>query len=114
MRYPALLACTALTLMASAGPSFADDVTARRLFVADHAEAKVTAIDLGTGATLDTFALESPGVLYTTPSNQAVYAVEGAANRVSAISSGIAIEDHGDHGDIHVSSASGHRGHCSG
>ncbi len=102
MRYPALLACTALTLMAGAGPGFADDVTAWRLFVADHAAAKITAIDLGTGATLDTFALESPGVLYTTPSNQAVYAVQGAANLVSAISSGIEIEDHGDHGDIHV------------
>lgn len=102
MRYPALLACTALTLMTGAVPGFADDVTAWRLFVADHAAAKVTAIDLGTGATLDTFALESPGVLYTTPSNQAVYAVQGAANLVSAISSGIEIEDHGDHGDIHV------------
>lgn len=102
MRYSSLLACTALTLIATTGLAQADDVTAWRLFVADHAEAKVTAIDLGTDATLDTFALESPGVLYTTPSNQAVYAVEGAANRVSAIRTGIEIEDHGDHGDIHV------------
>lgn len=102
MRYPSLLACTALTLITATALAHADDVTAWRLFVADHADPKVTAIDLGTDATLDTFPLQSPGVLYTTPSNQAVYAVEGAANRVSAIRTGIEVEDHGDHGDIHV------------
>lgn len=92
----ALLAGTSLAAQAD------DHLSAWRLFVADHGEAKVTALDLESGDVLDTFALESPGVLYATPSQRAVYAVEGAANRVSAILSGIEIEDHGDHGDLHV------------
>lgn len=90
-----LLAASALIT-----PAFADDVTAWRLFVADHAAPKVTAIDLATTNTLGSFLLASPGVLYTTKSGEAVFAVQGAGNQVSAISTGIAVEDHGDHGDI--------------
>lgn len=90
-----LLAATALIT-----PAFAEDITAWRLFVADHAAPTVTAIDLATSNTLGSFPLASPGVLYTTKSGEAVYAVQGAGNQVSAISTGIAVEDHGDHGDI--------------
>ena len=41
------LAATALT-----APAFADDVSAWRLFIADHAQPGVTALDLATGETL--------------------------------------------------------------
>jgi hypothetical protein len=92
-----LLAATALTL-----PSIADDHTsAWRLFVADHAKAEVTALDLASGETLASFPLASPAALYTT--DGAVFAVQGAANQVSVIRSGIALDDHGDHGDIEIS-----------
>lgn len=91
------LAATALTT-----PAFADDISAWRLFIADHAEPSVTALDLATGDTLATFPLASPAVLYTTHSGTAVYAVQGAGNQVSAIASGIHIHDHGDHGDIDI------------
>ncbi|KQN74445.1 zinc metallochaperone AztD [Devosia sp. Leaf64] len=93
-----LLFATALT-----GPVLADDVTAWRLFVGDHAEGKVTAIDALSGEVLDSFALKSPASLYASASGDAVFAVQGASNQVSAIRSGIAFEDHGDHGDIAVS-----------
>ena len=85
-----------------ASPAFADDTTAWRLFIADHAQPTVTAIDLGNDTVAGTFNLGSPAVLYTTPSKAAVFAVQGAANQVSAIASGIAIDDHGDHGDLTV------------
>ncbi|WP_332687530.1 zinc metallochaperone AztD [Devosia sp.] len=92
-----LLAATALTV-----PTFADDhVSAWRLFVADHAKAEVTALDLATGDTLATFPLASPAALYA--DGDAVFAVQGASNQVSAIRSGISVDDHGDHGDIEVS-----------
>ncbi|MFP9136554.1 zinc metallochaperone AztD [Devosia sp. XGJD_8] len=92
-----LLAATALTL-----PTIADDhVSAWRLFVADHAKAEVTAIDLASGDTLASFPLASPAALYTT--DGAVFAVQGAGNQVSVIRSGIALDDHGDHGDIEIS-----------
>ena len=94
-----LLATTALMSTSA----FAEEVTAWRLFVADHAAPQVTALDLASGDTLATFPLASPGVLYKTHSGEAVYVVQGAGNQVSAIASGIAIDDHGDHGDIAVS-----------
>lgn len=91
------LAATALT-----APAFADDVSAWRLFIADHAQPSVTAIDLATGNTLATFPLASPAALYATHSGEAVYAVQRAGNQVSAIATGIHVHDHGDHGDIDI------------
>nr|WP_314261922.1 zinc metallochaperone AztD [uncultured Devosia sp.] len=91
-----LLAATSLTL-----PALADDhASAWRLFIADHAAPTVTALDLETGDTLDTFTLAGPASLYTTDGG--VFAVQGSANQVAAIDSGIAVEDHGDHGDISI------------
>jgi len=98
MHHRLILSLLAATTLIT--PAFADDVTAWRLFVADHAAPTVTAIDLATTNTIGSFPLASPGVLYTTKSGEAVYAVQGAGNQVSAISTGIALEDHGDHGDI--------------
>lgn len=93
-----LLLATALTV-----PAMADDVTAWRLFVSDHAEGKVTALDAVSGDVLGSFALKSPASLIASESGEAVFAVQGAGNQVSAIRSGIAVDDHGDHGDIEVS-----------
>ena len=96
-----LLAFAAATALAV--PAMADDhASAWRLFIADHAEPRVTALDLASGDTLATFALESPAALYTTHSRQAVYAVQGAGNQVSAMTTGIQLSDHGDHGDIDI------------
>ncbi|MGB3337577.1 MAG: zinc metallochaperone AztD [Devosia sp.] len=91
-----LLAATALTV-----PVLAEDhVSAWRLFIGDHAAPSVAAIDLATGSTLATFPMASPATLYA--ADGAVFAVQGAGNRVSAIDSGIAVDDHGDHGDIEI------------
>lgn len=92
----------ALVLSLSAGAAFADEVTAWRLFVSDHAEPKVTVIDAVAGDTLDTFAIKGPASLFRSASGEAVYAVQGAAGVVTAIASGISFDDHGDHGDIDV------------
>jgi len=92
-----VLLSTALT-----APALAEDVAAWRLFVGDHAEGKVTAIDFLKGETLATYPLKSPATLYATQSGETVFAVQGAGGQVSAIASGIAFEDHGDHGDIEI------------
>lgn len=81
-------------------PAVADDITAWRLFVADHTEPRLTALDLESGAVLATFPLASPASLYR--ADDAVFAVQGAGNQVSAIKTGISIDDHGDHGDIAI------------
>ncbi len=104
-----ILAASALAIAAALGGGVAfadeDDVTAWRLFVSDHAEPVVKVIDALDGDLLDTFTIESPASLYRTSSGEAVFAVQGAAGEVSAIRSGIAFHDHGDHGDIDIDDA---------
>lgn len=96
-----ILPAMALSLCAS--PAWAEEeATFWRLFVADHGRPLVTAIDLGSDTVAGTFELGSPATLYVTPGKAAVYAVQGEADRVSAISSGIALGDHGDHADLEV------------
>jgi hypothetical protein len=73
-----------------------------RLFVADHAEPVVSALDLETGALLDTFRLDAPATLYATASRAAVFAVQGAADKVVPIRTGITVDDHGEHSDLRV------------
>jgi hypothetical protein len=82
--------------------ALADEASVWRLFVADHAASQMRAIDIETGRTLSTFALRSPATLYATDSGRTVFAVQRDGNVVSAISSGIAVGDHGDHGDLDV------------
>lgn len=94
----------ALAVFMSGGVALADDdeVTAWRLFVSDHAEAVVNVIDALDGDTLGTFKIKDPASLYRTESGETVFAVQGKAGVVSAISTGIAFHDHGDHGDIDI------------
>lgn len=80
----------------------ARDVTAWRLFVSDHAAPTVTVIDALDGDVLATFTIKGPAGLHRSSSGEAVFAVQGAAGAVSAIRSGIAFHDHGDHADIDV------------
>jgi len=80
----------------------ADEASTWRLFVADHAEPLVTAIDLDSGEAIGRFDLAGPAALYATTSKAGVYAVQTGANQVAAIATGIAVEDHGDHGDLKV------------
>ena len=68
-------------------PASADEHTHFRLFVADHTDPVVTAIDLKTGAAAGRFDLVAPATLYTTGSGAAVYAVQGTANCTGSISS---------------------------
>lgn len=89
--------------LALPGSVLADEVTFYRAFVADQAEATVSVIDLEAGAVAETFTLQGPARLYGTASGQTVFAVQGDSDIVQAISTGIAIDDHGDHGDIEIS-----------
>ncbi|GLQ55776.1 hypothetical protein [Devosia nitrariae] len=103
MRLTTLTAGAALVLVAATLAAPAQEaVSTWRLFVADHGEPVVRAIDLETGDELGAFAVSSPAALYITESKAAVYAVQGAGGRVSVISSGLTFEDHGDHGDLEV------------
>lgn len=89
-------------ILAGLVPAEAEDVTAWRLFVADREQPTITAIDAVKGEALGTFAVGSPASLYRSESGRSVFAVQGDAGVVTAISSGISLDDHGDHRDIDV------------
>ncbi len=94
-----LLASAALLAVPAAS---AEERSAVHLFVADHTDAVVQAVDAATGTTLARFEVASPATLFASESGRSVYAVQGNGNRVSAFTSGIAVDDHGDHGDIEI------------
>lgn len=98
------LGISALAVMACFGTlAMADEeVTAWRLFVSDHAEPIVNVIDAVEGRVIETFDIKGPASLYRSDSGEAVYAVQGDADVVTAIRTGISFSDHGDHADIDV------------
>lgn len=54
------------------------------------------------GDKLNAFTVKGPAALYRSESGAVVFAVQGSANTVTALSSGISFHDHGDHADIDV------------
>lgn len=93
------LAITAGLLMT---PALAEGKTAWRLFVADQADPVIRALDAKTGEVLDTFKMKAPASLSRSESGRLVFANERDAGQFSVISSGISVDDHGDHGDLKV------------
>ena len=102
-----ILGASALAMAATlGGTALADDdahdVTAWRLFVADHADPVVRVIDALDGDQLDSFTVKGPATLHRTSGGETVFAVQGAQGEVHAIRTGISFHDHGDHADIDV------------
>ncbi|MFV0245640.1 MAG: hypothetical protein ACK5IB_11540 [Qingshengfaniella sp.] len=79
-----------------------DDHAVWRIFVADQAAATVTALDLDAPDHRWTFELTGPTNLAVSPEGEAIIAVQVNNDRVDFLTSGIALDDHGDHADLHV------------
>jgi YVTN family beta-propeller protein len=100
MRAAAVLALTALSPL----PAFADDQKETwRLFVADHTQPVVRALDAASGSELGRFDLGGYAALSLSDSGKTVFAVQGDKDTVQVIASGIALSDHGEHRDIEIS-----------
>ncbi|WP_440412210.1 zinc metallochaperone AztD [Neorhizobium petrolearium] len=97
------LASTAVFWLA-ASPAGADNAEREvwRLFVADHTAPVVRAIDLETGTGLGNFDLKGFAALTASASGRTVFAVQTEADMVQAISTGIAVSDHGEHRDVDI------------
>lgn len=95
-----LFPLTVALMLCSASASLADE--AWRLFVSDHAEPVVRVFDAIANEELTHFDVSGPASLYRSSSGSTVFAVQGAAGKVTAIGSGIRFDDHGDHADIAV------------
>lgn len=101
MRTKTLL-CSAGLILAAMQTAAADEKEAWRLFVADHTAPVLRVLDAGKGETLETYSLKAPARIYATETGRTVFAVQRDANTVTAFSSGIRFDDHGDHADIDV------------
>jgi zinc transport system substrate-binding protein len=80
-----------------------EDATTWRLFVADHTDPTITAIDLDSPDQRWTFEVAGPARLYATADEALVVAVQSDNDQVDFLRSGIELESHGDHADIEVS-----------
>ncbi|MFZ5677877.1 MAG: hypothetical protein ACOZAM_33345 [Pseudomonadota bacterium] len=95
----ALLAGAGMVALA-AGIAGAAEQEHWRVFVADHSAPAIHAVDVKTGTVLATIGVQAPAALEVSKSGRIVFAVQADADRVSAIASGVALDDHGDHGDL--------------
>ncbi|WP_239521125.1 metallochaperone AztD [Pseudooceanicola aestuarii] len=103
-----------LALAAAQGALADEDRTAWRLFIADQADGTVTVVDRDTPDQRWSFDFAGPSRLYGSPSGQAVIAVQSDDDRVDFLSSGIALEGHGDHSDIAISDPAAMDAHLTG
>lgn len=85
-----------------AGNARADEDSHWRLFVGDHTEPVVRAIELDDGSEVGRFDLDSYASLYRSQSGRSVFAVQGEAGTVAAFRSGLVLEDHGEHVDLDI------------
>lgn len=76
--------------------------TVYRVFVGDHAEARITALDLAHPDTRWSFETAGQAKLFPVAGGAVVAAVQSDDEHVHFLSSGIRLEDHGDHADIEV------------
>jgi hypothetical protein len=92
--------CAALAL---AGAAQAQTQHAVRAAVTDHTIGAVSIVDLMTGEVLNRFDTGSPGGLRHGAAPGQVSLAQGQAGRVDVVDMGLAVDNHGDHGDLKLS-----------
>jgi hypothetical protein len=100
----AFLAATILATLTVPYAAHADEEQREtwRLFVADHTQPVVRAIDLGSDKEIGRFDLKGYAALSLSATGRTVFAVQGDQNMVQVIDTGIALSDHGEHRDIEI------------
>ena len=88
--------------LAQDAPKDPEDVTLYRVFVGDHADARVTAFDLDKPDNRWSFETSGQNKLYGVNNGAAVVAVQSDSDTVHFFKSGIKLDSHGDHSDIEI------------
>ncbi|MBX9464785.1 MAG: metallochaperone AztD [Aquamicrobium sp.] len=101
-RWTWLVLAAGVAAASVAGNAKADEDSHWRLFVGDHTDPIVRAIELDDGKEAGRFDLDSYASLYRSKSGRTVFAVQGEAGKVAIFRSGIAVEDHGEHVDLDI------------
>lgn len=89
------MAAVAVAVLFVAPGAMAETKEAWRLFVADHTQPFVRAIDLESGEELGRYDLKGYAALTASASGQTVFAAQTEADIVHAIKTGINFSDHG-------------------
>ncbi|THV23366.1 zinc metallochaperone AztD [Peteryoungia ipomoeae] len=100
-----LMSAVAIGLVFAAQGAFADDHETKetwRLFVADHTDPVVRAIDFDSGKELGRFDVKGHAALTASASGQTVFATQSDHDIVHVLKTGILFSDHGDHRDLEV------------
>lgn len=101
----AAAACFVLVAQASFADEDHETKEAWRLFVADHTQPLVRAIDFESGKELGRYDLKGYAALTASASGQTVFATQSDHDIVHVIRTGIEFSDHGEHRDLDVSDA---------
>lgn len=86
----------ALAFILTTTTAYSDEESSWRLFASDHSAAIIHAFDVASGQKLDSFPAKGPARLYASESGRAVFAVQGDAGVVTAVTTGISVGDHSD------------------
>lgn len=97
-----LMVAASVAAFAATASAHADEDSHWRIFVGDHTEPVVRAIELDDGTEAGRFALDAYASLSRSKSGRTVFAVQGEAGKVAILKTGIAFEDHGDHVDLDI------------
>jgi YVTN family beta-propeller protein len=103
-----LMAAVASAFVLAAPGARADDHETKeawRLFVADHTQPVVRAIDFADGKELGRYDIKGYAALTVSASGQTVFAAQSEQDIVHIIKTGIGFSDHGEHRDVEVSDA---------
>ncbi len=73
-----------------------------RALVADHANGKLTLIELPTGKAIGHYGVEGPARLKPNANGRMIYITQGQQGRINVFDSGISTVSHGDHFDVEV------------
>lgn len=72
-----------------------------RLLVADYETQPIQLIDLANGKSIAKYEVQAPTYVYTSPSGRFGVMIQTNANLITAVDSGVVVEDHGDHMHIY-------------
>jgi zinc transport system substrate-binding protein len=96
-----LCLAAAVMVLAVSSAHGADKATFRAL-VADHANGKLTLIELPTGKAIGHYGVEGPARLKPNAAGRLIYVTQGNQGRINVFDSGISTVSHGDHFDVEV------------
>jgi hypothetical protein len=98
-----LIAAVSLSaIVLSTSPGLSAETATHRALIADHANGKLTLIELPSGKMIGHYGVEGPARLKANDNGRLIYITQGMQGSINVLDSGITVESHGDHFDVAV------------